>query len=47
LFPETYEMAKDSTPQEVIEAMLAQLVKKLDTIPEWQAKAEGPRILIA
>lgn len=38
LFPETYELAKDSTPQEVIEAMLEQLVKKLDTIPEWKAK---------
>ncbi|AIQ57227.1 aminodeoxychorismate lyase [Paenibacillus borealis] len=38
LFPETYELAKDSTPQQVIEAMLEQLVKKLDTIPEWKAK---------
>ncbi|WNS46646.1 endolytic transglycosylase MltG [Paenibacillus sp. MMS20-IR301] len=38
LFPETYELAKDSTPQEVIEAMLEQLVKKLDTLPEWKAK---------
>jgi UPF0755 protein len=38
LFPETYELAKDSTPQEVIEAMLEQLSKKLDTIPEWKAK---------
>lgn len=38
LFPETYELAKDSTPQEVIGAMLEQLVKKLDTIPEWKAK---------
>ncbi|QUL56500.1 endolytic transglycosylase MltG [Paenibacillus tritici] len=38
LFPETYELVKDSTPQEVIEAMLDQLVKKLDTIPEWKSK---------
>lgn len=38
LFPETYELAKDCTPQEVIEAMLEQLLKKLDTIPEWKAK---------
>ncbi|WP_438495824.1 endolytic transglycosylase MltG [Paenibacillus sp. IHBB 3054] len=38
LFPETYELAKDSTPQEVIEAMLEQLSKKLDSIPDWQAQ---------
>lgn len=41
LFPETYELAKDSTPQEVIEAMLEQLVKKLDTVPDWNAKLEA------
>lgn len=38
LFPETYELAKDSTPQEVVEAMLEQLTKKLDSIPDWQAQ---------
>lgn len=38
LFPETYELAKDSTPQEVVEAMLEQLSKKLDSIPDWQAQ---------
>ncbi len=36
LFPETYELAKDSTPQEIVEAMLEQLTKKLDTIPDWR-----------
>lgn len=38
LFPETYELAKDSTPQEVIDALLGQFHKKLDTIPNWQQK---------
>lgn len=38
LFPETYELVKDSTPQEVVEAMLEQLEKKLDSIPDWQTK---------
>ncbi|MRN55969.1 endolytic transglycosylase MltG [Paenibacillus monticola] len=38
LFPETYELAKDSTPQEIVEAMLEQLTKKLDTIPDWRQK---------
>lgn len=38
MFPETYELAKDSTPQEVVEAMLEQLTKKLDSIPDWQAQ---------
>lgn len=38
LFPETYELVKDSTPQEVVEAMLEQLTKKLDSIPDWQEK---------
>lgn len=40
LFPETYELAKDSTPQEVVEALLDQFQKKLDTIPDWQQKLE-------
>lgn len=40
LFPETYELVKDSTPQEVVEAMLEQLEKKLDSIPDWQTKLE-------
>ncbi|MDQ0191990.1 UPF0755 protein [Paenibacillus wynnii] len=38
LFPETYEIVKDSTVQEVVEAMLTQFKKKLDTIPNWQQK---------
>ncbi|ULO06098.1 endolytic transglycosylase MltG [Paenibacillus sp. 19GGS1-52] len=38
LFPETYELAKDSTPQEIVEAMLEQLTKKLDMIPDWRQK---------
>lgn len=38
LFPETYELVKESTPEQVIEAMLEQLEKKLDSIPNWQAK---------
>lgn len=41
LFPETYELAKDSTPQEVVEAMLDQLAKKLDTIPDWRGKLKA------
>lgn len=40
LFPETYELAKDSTPQEIVEALLNQFQKKLDTIPNWQQKLE-------
>ncbi len=38
LFPETYELVKESTPEQVIEAMLEQLEKKLDSIPDWQSK---------
>ncbi|WP_410512198.1 endolytic transglycosylase MltG [Paenibacillus sp. BR2-3] len=38
LFPETYEIVKDSTAQEVVEVMLEQLEKKLNTIPDWQQK---------
>ncbi|MFE4710553.1 endolytic transglycosylase MltG [Paenibacillus sp. NPDC056722] len=41
LFPETYELPKDSTPQEILEAMLEQLVKKLDTIPNWHEKLKA------
>ncbi|WP_379136163.1 endolytic transglycosylase MltG [Paenibacillus sp. sgz500958] len=38
LFPETYEVVKESTPAEVVEVMLEQLQKKLDAIPDWQQK---------
>ncbi|WP_151737774.1 endolytic transglycosylase MltG [Paenibacillus tengchongensis] len=38
LFPETYELAKDSTPEEIVEAMLEQLTKELDSIEGWQEK---------
>jgi len=38
LFPETYEILKDSSPEEVVQAMLQQLQKKLDTIPDWEQK---------
>ncbi|MFF2017287.1 endolytic transglycosylase MltG [Paenibacillus sp. NPDC058177] len=41
LFPETYELPKDSKPQEILEAMLEQLVKKLDTIPNWHEKLKA------
>ncbi|WP_232381062.1 endolytic transglycosylase MltG [Paenibacillus tianjinensis] len=40
LFPETYELVKDSTPQEIVEAMLEQLEKKLDSIPDWKTKLD-------
>lgn len=36
LFPETYELLKDSTPQDVVEVLLEQLEKKLDSIPDWK-----------
>ncbi|MBW4084355.1 endolytic transglycosylase MltG [Paenibacillus sp. S150] len=38
LFPETYELVKESTPEQVVEAMVEQLERKLDSIPDWQAK---------
>ncbi|MNC09752.1 putative aminodeoxychorismate lyase [compost metagenome] len=38
LFPETYELVKESTPEQVVEAMLEQLEKKLDSAGGWQAK---------
>ena len=38
MFPETYELVKDSTPEEVIDALLRQFHQKLDTIPNWQQK---------
>ncbi|MNI43023.1 putative aminodeoxychorismate lyase [compost metagenome] len=38
MFPETYELVKESTPEQVVEAMLEQLEKKLDSAGGWQAK---------
>ncbi|HEX7056366.1 MAG TPA: endolytic transglycosylase MltG [Bacilli bacterium] len=41
LFPETYEMKKGSTEQEIIERMLQELDRKLDTLPaDWQSKMQ-------
>ncbi|MDO7908120.1 endolytic transglycosylase MltG [Paenibacillus sp. JX-17] len=37
LFPETYELPKGSTVQEIIQRMLDQLQKELDPIPDLQA----------
>lgn len=36
LFPATYEIPKDSTEQDVIQMMLAQMEKRLDEIPDWK-----------
>ena len=47
LFPETYELAKNSTPQEVVEAQLEQLKKKLEYDSRLAAKAEGERTISA
>lgn len=38
LFPETYELKKDSTPEQVVQAMMTQLERKLDSIPDWEEK---------
>ncbi|WP_106768445.1 endolytic transglycosylase MltG [Paenibacillus faecalis] len=36
LFPATYELPKDSTPQEIIQAMLSEMEKRLNEIPGWE-----------
>lgn len=41
MFPETYEMGKESTPQQVIEKMMEELKIKLDSIPDWQTKLDA------
>ncbi|MNB63287.1 putative aminodeoxychorismate lyase [compost metagenome] len=38
LFPDTYELVKESTPEQVIEKMLEETQKKLDRIPDWKNK---------
>ncbi|GIP39260.1 aminodeoxychorismate lyase [Paenibacillus sp. J31TS4] len=39
LFPETYEMAKDSTPEDIVARLTAEWDKKLAQLPaDWQAK---------
>lgn len=40
LFPETYEIVKESTAQEVVEVLLAQMENKLNSIPDLQQKLE-------
>lgn len=41
LFPDTYEMKRDSTEAEIINRMLAELDRKLDQLPEeWQLTLE-------
>ncbi|MDF2669465.1 MAG: mltG [Paenibacillus sp.] len=42
LFPETYEMKKDSTEQDIIERMLLELDNKLKSLPaDWQEKQKA------
>lgn len=37
MFPETYELPKDSTPEAIIDRMLQELDRKLDSLPEtWE-----------
>lgn len=38
LFPETYEMAKDSTPEEVVARLTTELENKLASLPDWEQK---------
>ncbi|NJJ40075.1 endolytic transglycosylase MltG [Paenibacillus sp. 7028] len=38
LFPETYELVKGSTPQQIVEKLMDELQKKLDSIPDWQTR---------
>ena len=41
LFPETYEMVKDSTEEDIIKRMTAELDRKLSTLPDdWQEALE-------
>ncbi|MDP4095229.1 endolytic transglycosylase MltG [Paenibacillus sp. P96] len=40
LFPETYELPKDSTVKDIMTAMLEQTQKELDSIPDLQQKLE-------
>ncbi|SEO13318.1 UPF0755 protein [Paenibacillus sophorae] len=41
MFPETYELVKDSTPQQIVEKMMEELQKKLDSIPDWQTRLKA------
>lgn len=36
LFPATYELPKDSTSQDIVQAMLSEMEKRLDEIPGWE-----------
>ncbi|AIQ12057.1 aminodeoxychorismate lyase [Paenibacillus durus] len=38
MFPETYELVKDSTPQQIVEKMMEELQKRLDSISGWQTR---------
>ena len=46
LFPETYEMKKGSTDQEIIERMLAETQKRLDTISDLDAKLKQQNLTL-
>lgn len=41
LFPETYEMFAEATPQDVLQRMIDQLGRVVDTIPEEQVEAKA------
>jgi UPF0755 protein len=41
LFPETYELKKGATAEEIIKRMLAETDRKLDTVPELDEKIEA------
>ncbi|WP_036723261.1 endolytic transglycosylase MltG [Paenibacillus forsythiae] len=41
LFPETYELVKGSTPQQIVEKMMEELEKRLDSVSGWQAKLKA------
>lgn len=40
LYPETYEMKKDATPEQIIQRMLAETDRKLNTLPELDVQLE-------
>ncbi|GIP44998.1 aminodeoxychorismate lyase [Paenibacillus sp. J45TS6] len=41
LFPETYELAKGSTAEDIIVRMLTEMQEKLDSIPDFEAKLKA------
>lgn len=46
LFPETYELAKGSTSEDIVRRMLTEMQEKLDSIPDFEAKLKASGLTV-